>query len=188
MQQSDSGPAARYRRIADGFTRRAKAVAPDAWGNPAPCAGWVARDIVRHLVEWFPPFLEGGAGLALSAGPSVDTDPLGAWITLDKGVRGVFDAPDITTRRFEHDRAGSHALGDAIDMFFTGDVLIHTWDLARATGGDETLDPDEVHRMLVGLEPLDEMLRGSGQYGPRVAVPDDADEQTRLIAFVGRQP
>jgi hypothetical protein len=32
------------------------------------------------------------------------------------------------------------------------------------------------------------MLRSSGQYGPRVEVPDDADEQTKLIAFMGRQP
>jgi acyl-CoA synthetase (AMP-forming)/AMP-acid ligase II len=44
---------------------------------------------------------------------------------------------------------------------FLGDVLIHTWDLARATGQDETLDADEVHRMLVGIEPYDEMLRSS---------------------------
>jgi uncharacterized protein (TIGR03086 family) len=67
-------------------------------------------------------------------------------------------------------------------------VLIHTWDLARATGVDETLDATEVHQMLVMSEPYDEMLRASGQYGPRVAVPDDADEQTRLIAFMGREP
>jgi hypothetical protein len=38
------------------------------------------------------------------------------------------------------------------------------------------------------MEPLDEVLRQSGQYGARVTVPDDADEQTRLIAFTGRQP
>jgi uncharacterized protein (TIGR03086 family) len=73
-------------------------------------------------------------------------------------------------------------------MFVLGDVLVHTWDLARATGLDETLDADEVHGMLVGMEPLDEMLRQSGQYGPRVDVPADADEQTRLIAFTGRHP
>jgi len=42
--------------------------------------------------------------------------------------------------------------------------------------------------MLVGMEPIDEVLRQSGQFGPRVAVPDDADEQTKLIAFIGRQP
>ncbi|MCU1380301.1 MAG: hypothetical protein JWN29_3284 [Acidimicrobiales bacterium] len=38
------------------------------------------------------------------------------------------------------------------------------------------------------MEPMDEVLRQSGHYGPRVEVPADADEQTRLIAFIGRQP
>jgi hypothetical protein len=38
------------------------------------------------------------------------------------------------------------------------------------------------------MEPLDDMLRASGQYGPKVAVGADADEQTRLIAFTGRRP
>ena len=56
------------------------------------------------------------------------------------------------------------------------------------TGLDETLEPDLVHDMLVGMLPLDEVLRASGQYGPSVDVPDDADEQTRLIAFTGRRP
>ena len=38
------------------------------------------------------------------------------------------------------------------------------------------------------MEPRDQVLRASGQYGPRVEVPVDADAQTKLIAFVGRQP
>jgi hypothetical protein len=67
-------------------------------------------------------------------------------------------------------------------------VFIHTWDVARATGQDETLDPGVVHDLLIGMEPLDEMLRASGQYGRRVEVPAAADEQTRLIAFTGRRP
>ncbi len=87
-----------------------------------------------------------------------------------------------------HPQAGTHRLEDAIAMFFLGDVLVHTWDLARAAGLDETLDQEVVHDMLLGMEPLDEMLRDSGHYGPKVTVPDDADEQTRLIAFTGRQP
>ena len=75
-------------------------------------------------------------------------------------------------------------------MTCTPDVLIHTWDLARAAGLDERLDPDEVHRMLAGIETMppevDEAMRGSGHYGPRVEVAADADEQTRLLAFMGR--
>ena len=31
-------------------------------------------------------------------------------------------------------------------------------------------------------------MRGSGQFGPRVEVPADADVQTRLLAFIGRRP
>jgi hypothetical protein len=45
-----------------------------------------------------------------------------------------------------------------------------------------------VHRLLAGMEPMDEALRASGHYGPRTPVPDDADEQTRLLAFIGRTP
>ena len=65
---------------------------------------------------------------------------------------------------------------------------MHTWDLARATGLDETLDADIVTEMLIGMQPMDDMLRQSGHYGPKVAVDDDADDQTKLIAFTGRTP
>jgi uncharacterized protein (TIGR03086 family) len=80
------------------------------------------------------------------------------------------------------------SLEPATDMIYTGDVFLHRWDLARATGQDETLDAHKCAAMLEGMLPLDEVLRASGQYGPRVDVPDDADVQTKLLAFVGRTP
>jgi uncharacterized protein (TIGR03086 family) len=83
---------------------------------------------------------------------------------------------------------GDVPLDEAIDRFYTGDVFLHSWDLARATGQDATLDPDRCATMLAGMEPLDEMLRQSGEYGPRVDVPDGSDVQTRLVAFIGRDP
>ncbi len=178
----------RYRRVAAEFTVRARGVPEGAWENPAPCEGWVARDIVRHMVEWMPPMLYDGTGIELPTGPSVDDDPVGAWLVLSDGLQAVLDEPDAADRQFSHPRAGDHPLDQAIAMFFLGDVLLHTWDLARATGQDETLLPEEVEPMFAGMEPLDEMLRQSGQFGPRVAVPDDADEQTKLIAFTGRRP
>jgi hypothetical protein len=42
--------------------------------------------------------------------------------------------------------------------------------------------------MYEGMQPIDEMLRSSGHYGPRVDVSSDADLQTKLIAFTGRDP
>jgi uncharacterized protein (TIGR03086 family) len=183
-----SSLADRYRNVAARFTETVAGVPADAWDNPAPCEGWVARDVVGHLVGWFPPLLHDAAGIDLPAGPSVDDDPLGAWTTLSDAVQQLLDDPTTATKTFSHALAGTHPLDQAIGMFFLGDVLLHTWDLARATGQDERLDPSEVSAMLAGMLPLDEMLRASGQYGPRVEVADDADEQTRLIAFIGRQP
>jgi uncharacterized protein (TIGR03086 family) len=180
--------AERFRTVAADFTRVAAAVPDGAWSNPAPPEGWVARDVVRHLVEWVPALFASAGAVDVPPGPDVDDDPVGAWAHLRDTFQAVLDDPTSGDKRFAHERAGEHALTDAIDMFVTGDVLLHTWDLARATGGDERLNPDEVHRMLVGMEPLDEMLRASGQYGARVPVPDDADEQTQLIAFIGRNP
>jgi uncharacterized protein (TIGR03086 family) len=178
----------RYRRVAAGFTTTAAAVAADRWDDPAPCDGWVARDVVGHLVEWFPAFLAAARGPTIAAGPSVATDPVDAWTTLDTAVQALLEDPAACASTIDHPRAGRHRLDDAIGTFFLGDVLVHTWDLARATGQTVTLDPVVVHDMLVAMEPLDAMLRASGQYGPRVDVPAGADEQTRLIAFTGRQP
>jgi uncharacterized protein (TIGR03086 family) len=177
----------RYRKVAGQFTQRAVAVPGGAWDNPAPCEGWVARDIVGHLVEWLPAFFFGTWGIELPAGPSVDVDPAGAWAVVNGTIQTALDDPAIAAAERDT-RMGRATFEHTIDLICTADILIHTWDLARATGLDETLDPDEVHRFVEGMEPIDELLRQSGQYGPRVAVPEDADEQTKLIGFVGRRP
>ena len=53
---------------------------------------------------------------------------------------------------------------------------------------DDTLDPELCELLLSGMEPIEELMRESGQYGPRVPVPGDADPQSRLIGFIGRDP
>jgi uncharacterized protein (TIGR03086 family) len=184
---TELSPAQRYAKVADAFDRTVRAVPAGAWDRPAPCEGWVARDVVRHLVEWVPSFFATYAELDLGEMPSVDDDPVAAWAALDAEIRVVLSDPAIALREFDMP-AGHYTVEDAVSTFYTPDVLVHTWDLARATGLDERLDPDEVHALFVSMEPMDEMLRGSGQFGARVDVPDDADEQTKLIAFTGRQP
>lgn len=179
--------AERYRKIAGRFTERVKEVPDDAWANPAPCEGWVARDVVGHLVEWLPAFFFGTWGIALPPSPSVDEDPVAAWAAVDRAIQSALDDPAVAGRECET-RMGRSTFEETFDMIGTNDVFLHTWDLARAAGLDETLDPDEVHTLFVGMEPVDELLRQSGHYGPRVEVPDDADEQTKLIAFIGRNP
>lgn len=177
-----------HRRIAGAFTATAEGVTAAAWDHPAPPEGWVARDVVRHLVEWFPAFLHGATGIALPVGPSVDDDPVGAWRTQTDAVQALLDDPATAEEEHDFPHLGRMSLGQVIDMIYTGDVFLHRWDLARATGQDDTLDPEKCAAMLAGMLPMDEALRQSGQYGPRVDVPDTADVQTKLLAFIGRTP
>jgi uncharacterized protein (TIGR03086 family) len=149
---------------------------------------WTALDVVRHLVEWFPPFLARGAGVPLPSGPDVDDDPVAAWRTMSDGIQALLEDPASATKILTNPHVGEVPVPIAVSRFFTTDVFMHTWDLARATDQDETLDPQRCAVMLEGMLPLDELLRVSGQYGPKVEVPEDADVQTRLLAFIGRDP
>lgn len=186
---ANQSAAEEYREIAGRFTALVEGVPDDAtWGRPAPVEGWTARDVVRHLVEWFPGFLAGGAGVTLPQGPDVDEDPVGAWRAMSDGVQAVLDDPGSAGKVLRNPYIGEVELPTAISRFFTADVFMHTWDLARATGQDESLDAERCAVMLEGMLPLDELLRSSGQYGPRVEVDDDVDVQTRLLAFIGRDP
>ncbi|WP_405910933.1 MULTISPECIES: TIGR03086 family metal-binding protein [unclassified Streptomyces] len=177
-----------HRRVAGVFTERVRGVSPQAWDMPAPCQGWVARDVVRHLVEWFPGFLKSGAGVDLPKGPPVDDDPVAAWTVHSDAVQALLDDPATADKTLSNPHIGEIPLDQAVDRFYTTDVFLHTWDLARATAQDERLDPGKCAQLLEGMLPLDDLLRKSGQYGPKVAVPESADVQTRLLAFIGRSP
>lgn len=176
----------RYRAVAEGFTERAAAVPAGAWDSPAPCAGWVARDVVAHIVETSAFFLN-RTGAGAPDGPAVEQDPLGAWTATRDAILAALEDPDVAGASYETPM-GPSTFEQTVAMFGIGDILVHTWDLARAAGLDETLNGEEVARLLAAMEPMDDMMRGSGAFGPRVDVPADADAQTRLIAFTGRTP
>jgi hypothetical protein len=66
------------------------------------------------------------------------------------------------------------------------DILVHTWDLARAVGGDETLPEDVVVASYSGLKPMDAMIRQPGIFGPKIAPAEGDDIQTEFLKFLGR--
>jgi uncharacterized protein (TIGR03086 family) len=174
----------RYRKVAAAFTERAEKVPADAWDNPAPCEGWVARDIVRHITDTVGFFL---AGKQAGGGPSVDEDPVGAWKAARDQIQNGLEDPAIAGMQVESPM-GKTTFEELVGAFGVGDVLVHTWDLARATGQDDNLDPAEVSRLFAMMQPMDAMMRQGDAFGPKVEVPDDSDEQTKLIAFTGRTP
>jgi len=179
-------PAERHRQVGGLFTDRVRGTR--FWDAPSPVAGWAVRDVVRHLTQWLPGFVSAGAAIELPSGPSVDDDPVAAWEVHCAGVQAVLDDPATADRVLANPHIGDLPLRLAIDQFYTSDVFMHTWDLARATGQDDRLDPDFCAHLLAGMEQMEEAMRSSGHYGARVEVPDDADAQTRLLGFIGRDP
>ena len=175
--------AARFRRVAEDFTARVDAV--DDWDASSPCPGWTARDVVGHLVEWVPGMIGDGAGVTF---PPLPDDAVAAWPVLRDALQGFLDDETFASRPFDTPHTGRHRLDAAIDQFVTTDVLLHTWDLARAAGLDEHLDPEAVAAMLPGVEAMGDALAQSGQFGAAVPAPPGADDQTRLLCLVGRRP
>ena len=181
-----SDPARRHRLIADDFARRVHGTTN--WSAAAPVSGWAARDVVVHLVEWLPGFVAAGSSIRLPEGPSPAEEPGLAWDAHQRAVQDLLDDPATAGVEFANPHIGSMPLAQAIDRFYTSDVFMHTWDLARATSQDDTLDPELCELLLSGMEPIEDLMRDSGQFGPRVSVPGDADPQSRLIGFIGRDP
>lgn len=177
-------PADRHRAVAAGFTEHVALVRD--WDVATPVEGWVVRDIVAHLVNWFTAFLSAG-GQKLPPGPDVQTDPAAAWQAHVEGVQALLDEATDESE-FSHPMVGTYRLADAIDQFYTSDVFMHTWDLATAIGRAPDLDPAFATQLLDGMAGIEELLRSSGQYGPAVAVAADVDPVTRLAGFIGRDP
>lgn len=173
----------RFGRVASTFSDVVAAVPEDGWDRPAPCEGWVARDVVDHLVTWVPAVL-GPSDIVFADTP--DADPGTRWQVFADTLAGALADPAIAGSEFDAGPPGRMTVETAIGMLVVGDVLVHSWDLAVATGQRVELDPTIVHDMYLGLQQMEELLRSSGHYGPRVDVPDDADEATRLLAFTGR--
>ncbi|MDJ0362032.1 TIGR03086 family metal-binding protein [Rhodococcus sp. H29-C3] len=181
---ADLPPADRHRAIAAAFTENVALV--HDWDLPTPVEGWVVRDIVAHLVNWFTDFLSAG-GQELPPGPDTQSDPAAAWQAHVEGVQALL-AEATDESEFSHPMVGTHRLADAIDQFYTSDIFMHTWDLATAIGRSPNLDPAFAAQLLDGMAGIEDLLRSSGQYGPAVAVAADADPVTRLAGFIGRDP
>lgn len=180
-------PAERYRVISERFSAVVRGVAD--WDAPTPVKEWRARDVVGHLAGWLPAMVHAGSSFRFTDGPSAETDPVGAWEALDPQVRHLLSDPAVAEILHSNPHTGAdRPLPEVVDQVFTGDVFFHTWDLARASGQDDTLDPDLIHAAFTSMSAMEEQLRPSGQFGQQQPVPEDATEQEKLFAFLGRDP
>ncbi|WP_222264425.1 TIGR03086 family metal-binding protein [Modestobacter marinus] len=160
------------------------AVPADAWSRPSPCEGWSARDVVRHLVDTQRDLLT-GHGLDLGPAPDVDADPAGAWRQHAGRVAAVIADDEVAERGYEG-FFGPTTIGATLEQFYVWDMVVHRWDVARATGQDARLTDAELDRVAAGADSFGEALYMDGICRPGVTPPSGADRATQVLARLGR--
>jgi uncharacterized protein (TIGR03086 family) len=182
------------RRAGADFERRLAAVSPDQMRQPTPCEEWTVRDLINHVVA------ESIMSVELLHGATADEvagkleqhvladDATVAFAKAASDERTAFADPDAMERVVHHpamDMLGTQLLG-----FRIGGLTLHTWDLARATDGDETLDSDLVEAVWAQLSPMAPFIAQTGVFGagPSGEVGPNAPLQHRLLDLTGRRP
>ncbi len=186
LNQSDTpDPMALYRAATDRAIAVVDAVRPDHLDSPTPCTEWTVQHLIDHLV--------GGTEYLLAAATGREPVQHARTSAADyrQGVAHVLkalDLPGAMERTCTAPLGFEWPVAQAVAGTFM-DVLIHIWDLARATGQNETLDPVLVDSCAAMFLPeMPERGRAAGIIGPAVEVGADASPQDRLLAAMGRRP
>lgn len=176
------------------FADRLSAVGDDQWDLPTPCEGWTVRDLVTHVV--------GGNGMVvvLADGGSADDclavlgvtelgDDVATQFAESAASQAAAFAGEGTLGRTFHHPAGDMP-GEVVLGFRIGDLTIHAWDLARATGGDDALPAELVEAVHATLAPMAPMLGSIGMFGdgPSADASAEASLQDQMLDLAGRRP
>jgi len=180
-----------FRRAAEGFDRHVHSIVASQWHAPTPCTDWDVRMLVNHVtVEqlWAVPLLGGSSVVEVGDrfdGDRLGADPVACWEAAVRASSDAFDtegALEGTVSLSAGDQAAAEYCWE-----MTTDALIHSWDLARGIGAEETLDAELVSLVYERTFPIAEQLQDTGLFAPPVPVADDAPLQTKLLALFGRR-
>jgi uncharacterized protein (TIGR03086 family) len=186
--------------MADGLCERHLAVcqrfgesvraANGKWERPSPCDAWDARGVLEHVIGFHDALLLRPLGLKPDRPRD---DPQRRWeLTYDQLEKAfepgrrlfdrVVDIPEL------QGNPATRLDASAMMPNLTRDVLVHTWDLARAVGADDRLDPRWCELFYAALPSDHDALSASGMFDVPAAVGDQTDMQSKLLARLGRNP
>ncbi|HEV2452058.1 MAG TPA: TIGR03086 family metal-binding protein [Streptosporangiaceae bacterium] len=172
-------------------------VSDDDLAKPTPCPAYTVGDLIDHI---------GGLTLAFTAAASKETggwnehEPSGDASRLDAGWRARIPR-DLAALAAAWQRpgawtgmtriAGSDTPAEMTGLACADELVVHGWDVARATGRPYAVDPDALeaaHTFLGYFASPDAPAGPDVAFGPSRQVPDDAPPLDRVIALAGRDP
>lgn len=164
-----------------------RTITPDQLTNRTPCAEYDVRALVGHLLQWGPP-LEG-------AGRKEILPPREADLTDWRG--DLLAQLDRTTEAWAPAAAweGTTFMGGPTEMpaaviggMIAGELAVHGWDLAVATGQKLSLPDETLEYLLTEMAGAAAQGREMDLFGPEVPVPADAPTLDRILGLTGRDP
>jgi uncharacterized protein (TIGR03086 family) len=175
-------------RVLDDFESVLAGVTPGRWDAPSPCPGWSAADVAGHVVgnlQATEAFATGRYDGDRDAQPvsAIGDDPLATWRVARADLMAVLDSRALA--QIVPSPTGLMTLGEFLKSC-PMEFLVHTWDLAQATGQAAVLDAGLVRDALEPARQFAPMARLVSMIGPECPVAQDADDLTRLLAIFGR--
>ncbi|MFD0685872.1 TIGR03086 family metal-binding protein [Actinomadura fibrosa] len=163
----------------------------DRWLSPSPCEGWCAIDVAGHVIAGLVVIEARASGRPLpEADPdwreAAGEDPVATWRALRADVMDAL-TPEALDRRIQLAFGLELTMREWLEGYPL-ELLVHAWDLAQATGQSVVFDPDLVEPALERAKTFAPQGREAGMLKPERPVAEDADDQTRLLALLGRTP
>jgi len=174
-------------------------VQPEQWTWSTPCSEWNVRQLVNHMAGGninYVHLLEGGTAeefLRQREADVLGADPITAYVRSVQSCAAAFAEPSMLNRLVDYP-LGTITGRQALAVRIT-DTTIHTWDLARAIGGDEHLDndlvawiDDHLEVIYAGLAETPTAAGTTHRFfaSPHGGLTDSASRQTRLLDRMGR--
>ena len=190
-----NAPAGLLARALDATGDLVAGVRPDQWEAPTPCTGWSVRDLVNHFVggnHMFAGILRGGqlappaqAAKARSADHLGD-DPVAAYRQSGRALQDAFAQPGVLEQMFPSP-VGTVPGVVVLHLRIT-ELLVHGWDLARATAQPAALPADLAEQELLFTRgKLADIPADRQPFAPPQPVSADAPAIDRLAACLGRR-
>jgi uncharacterized protein (TIGR03086 family) len=191
----------RYVLTSAEFEQRLRRVRADQWGLPTPCTEWNVRALVNHMARGNLNYVQliGGATsaefLRSRDADALGADPVAAYARSVRECAAAFAAPGAMQRIVDYP-LGRVTGRQALTVRIT-DSTIHTWDLARAIGGDDTLDAglvgwidDHLDEIYAGLAETPVSRDSTHRFfaAPEGEPGSGASPQDRLLHRMGRTP
>lgn len=171
-------------------------VATDQWTAATPCPDWNVRELLNHVTAGNVIFARLATGERAPgritpeerATEWLGANPADGFRASGKVMHDAFLTPGVLENRYQTPFMGEQP-GTALVRMRTNELLIHGWDLARATGQENNLPGDLAENALAAWRTrLGDRPREGMPFGEPVTISDDAPAIDRLAAYLGRQP